>query len=335
MFIRSILIPSLIVCAIAAPIMFSQANKRAAPVDAQTGFAIQAGYADSGNTSLPSAQLNNRFSTPFQPSGSAIYPTTPNRDPIFPQANTFGNPAQPPIATNLSSMGYPGSPSQIPVSKGLPALNESNLGGMRMLPATSPTLDNQFKGMTPDYGATQTLIYPGDANGPNLTAEPLEFMPVTSFEEIFRFDVSSEWIMSRWKRVSTVAGASGLHGLRVALVTGTNSWDLHGSLTYYFDANQRPQRITFRGWAGDAKKLTDFLTQRYDFKSQPTQWAGFHLAKKIRRETGGALMQHPTVIYRDNPIQQVAVVMEINDPKGSFALSDEFQSLIAGSKSAR
>lgn len=46
-------------------------------------------------------------------------------------------------------------------------------------------------------------------------------------------------------------------------------------------------------------------------------------------------MQYPTVIYRENQIQQVAVVMEINNPSGNIGLSQEFQSLIAGSQAKR
>ncbi len=228
-------------------------------------------------------------------------------------------------------MSYPGFQSPTPVGSGLPIQFESKSG----FPGNLPRQGVPLSGWNPDIGNAQTLIYPGDANGPDLTATPLEFMPISSFDEIFRFDVSSDWIMSRWKRVSTCPGDPGLHGMRVALVTGTNSWDLHGSLTYYFDANQQPQRITFRGWAGDAKKLTEFLTQRFGFKSQPTDWAGFFLAEYRRKETGAILMQYPAVIYRENPIQQVAVVMEINNPQGKFVLSDGFQSMIAGSQNTR
>jgi len=115
-----------------------------------------------------------------------------------------------------------------------------------------------FGQMTPDFGAAQTFVLPGNAHGPNLSAQPLEFLPVTNFEEIFPSPGDYE-----------------LHGLRVALITGTNSWDLHGSLTYYFDTSHRVQRITFRGWSGDATKLITLLTQKYGFRQQQTHWAGF------------------------------------------------------------
>ena len=121
--------------------------------------------------------------------------------------------------------------------------------------------------------------------------------------------------------------------MRVALVTGVNSWDLHGALTYYFDTSKKCQRITFRGWTGDPTRFLNLLTQRFDFEAQETQLAGFYLAKNFWKTTGGLLMRHPTVIYTENPAQQLAIVMEINNPSGRTRLSNDFQSLIEGSRS--
>ena len=185
---------------------------------------------------------------------------------------------------------------------------------------------------TPDLRSAQTLIFPGNEFGPDLNAQPLEFLPITDFGEIFRFDISPDWVKSRWKRISTNPGDDDLQGLRVALVTGVNSWDLHGSLTYFFDASKQCQRITFRGWTGDPHRLLTLLSQRFGFEAQKTQLAGFYLARKFWKTTGGLLMKHPPVIYAENPTEQLAIVMEINNPAGRTKLSDDFQSLIDGSK---
>ncbi len=75
------------------------------------------------------------------------------------------------------------------------------------------------------------------------------------------------------------------------------------------------------------------LTQRYGFEAQQTQLAGFYLAQKYWKSTGGLLMKYPPVISADNPSEQLAIMMEVNNPAGSFKLSDDFQSLIDGSKS--
>lgn len=332
MFTRSILIPSIIVCVIAAPILFCQSEQGTAPDDLQNGTAQQTGYDNFGNAWLTPAQSSGRHGNTFLQTNSANHQTAPIGDPIFQQANSHGNPASIPEFANRPARINPSLVRQSPVGSGLPINSEANSATLSQIQRSTLPTGMQFTGMTPDYGAAQTLIYPGNAEGPDLTAAPMEFMPVTNFEEIFRFDVSPSWIKSRWKRVSTSPGGYGLHGLRVALVTGTNSWDLHGSLTYYFDGNHQPQRITLRGWTGDSTKLTNLLTQRFGFEKQPSHWAGFYLAKKKRDTTGGILMQHPTVIYRENTVQQVAIVLEINNPQGKFVLSNEFRSLIVGSQ---
>ena len=175
---------------------------------------------------------------------------------------------------------------------------------------------------------SQTVVFPGTATGPDLNAAPMQFLPTSNFAEIIRFDVQPDWVKKRWERVSTSPGESGLHGLRVPVVTGTNSTDLHGSLTYYFDANQRAQRVTFRGWTGNASRLTQLLQTQFGFKQQPTHWAGFYLMGDRRANRGALLLQHPAVIRTDNPVQQVAIVMEINNPQGPFGLSPDIASMI-------
>jgi len=330
---RTLLIPSILALIVATPFLFSKSNTK------QTGIGTgipgyQAGYsgARTGNglpAILPSTQSfeNLQRSTgnanPFRQANAAIGSSTSNYS-VNSQSAPIGNP-------NLATLDNPALGQAIAASapsavfqSGPPVAGWPGQG-------TPPNIGQ----WTPDFAAAQTFVLPGNAHGPNLNAQPLEFLPVTNFEEIFRFDVNPTWIKQRWKRVSTSPGERGLHGLRVALITGTNSWDLHGSLTYYLDTSQRVQRITFRGWTGDATKLVNLLTQRYEFRPQQTHWAGFYIAQKRRTPTGGLLMQHPTVIQTDNPVQQVAIVLEINNPAGNSVLSPDFHSLIEGSLSTR
>ena len=330
---RSIWLPSLIVCIIALPLLFNAANEKSAPQPAQNqGFAYQAGHTGS---SVPSM---------LPRSGTGTNGITQNASIVNYQNAPVGNPAFQPIP-------QPGNPAigadaqhYRPATTRLPNAHQvlPNGGLIAASPVSIPTQNAvgtvppgqvviQDFGGVPDFGAAQTFVFPGNAHGPDLSAPPLQFMPVTNFQEIFRFDINRAWMKQRWKRISSCPSDPGLHGLRVALVTGTNSWDLHGALTYYFDANHRPQRITFRGWAGDETKLVNLLTQAYGFRAQPTHWAGFYIAQKGKTAKGGLLMQNPTVINTDNTIQQVAIVLEINNPQGPFELSNEFRSLIAGS----
>ena len=291
------------------------------------------------NDSNPSgtAQYSNLRTVPFGlgPNGTPTDPRLGSNSGLPPQTNAgqiFSpptmNPGFPPTNTIDPRQG-----SQYADSFGYEQIGSNSVGQPRG-PATvsypSHSTDS-FADMTPDYGATQTLIFPGNEFGPDLTAPPMEFLPITDFQEIFRFDISSSWVKQRWKRVSTNPGDVGLHGLRIALVTGTNSWDLHGSLTYYFDAQQRLQRITFRGWTGDAGRLLQLLETRFEFQPQQTHLAGFYTAQHRRKFTGGLLMKDPPVVYAENPIEKLAIVMEINDPSGTFELSEEFRALISGS----
>lgn len=336
MFTRSILLPTLIACVIAAPFIFSSAKQASQPDGPNAAPGNLAGYATYGNSGayLPNVPISGLDpSNPFHQTGSSTnYQNAPIGNPAFYLNGRIGEPINPALTSNQSvqtGFGNPGLPSpQIRPQNPLPR-NES--APVWMQTGVQPELS----GLTPDFGASRTLVFPGDANGPDLSQPPMEFIPVMNFEEIFRFDVAPNWVKGRWKRVSTSPGSNGLHGFRVALVTGTNSWDLHGSLTYFFDQNQRAERITFRGWTGDASQLLKLLTEKLDFKTQPTQLAGFYLAKSWGKPTGGLLMQDPTVIYAENPVQQVALVLEINNPRGKFSLSEEFQSLIEGSQNER
>ena len=163
---------------------------------------------------------------------------------------------------------------------------------------------------------------------PELNGIPLQFVPAPQLSEIFRFDISPQWVKNRWDRVSITPTDFGLKAMRVALVTGTQPNDLHGALTYYFDQQKTLQRITLRGWSGDATRLVNLVTSEYSFKAQNTHMSGLYLAKPFFNLTGALLMQDAAVVQSNNPTQQVAISMEINNPNGSYILSHEFSSML-------
>lgn len=391
MFNRSILIPSLIACAIGAPLLLTSqpsAEQQNAPSNfdsygglenpessiaflprggtvnapyfrdnSQPGFGRGHGapagsmpnavvgrtsgangqmFQQTGAISFQNAPLGNNFRNQNGLVGQQANPAWQSPPTWQSRAASQPNLAQPqsspwdqPAALSLNPSPQAQFQTELPAQF---TFTPNPVGDMPALAIDSNGQTLDFAGMTPDYGAAQTVIFSGDASGPNLNAPPLEFLPVTNFAEIFRFDISPAWVKSRWERVSTSPGDAGLHGLRIALVTGTNSWDLHGSMTYFFDANQQLQRISFRGWAGDAQQLLQILTRSFGFKQQPTHLAGFYVASRRREPTGGLLMKDPPVIYRENPVQQVAIILEVNNPAGKFSLSEDFRSLIQGSQ---
>ena len=342
--LRSILVPSILALIVATPFLFSKSNTKRTGLGTGPGNyqAQYGGYSRGLSATLPNSQnfgnlQRQNGANPFHQANATLGSNT--NGSLNSQSAPIGNPGlaaldnpalRQPIAATAIAPGFPNTqpiPMGQPIPGGLPAGLPGGFSGQ----GTQPDLSQ----WTPDFGAAQTFVLPGNAHGPDLNAQPLEFLPVTNFEEIFRFDINPTWIKQRWKRVSTSPGERDFHGLRVALITGTNSWDLHGSLTYYLDTSQRVQRITFRGWTGDSTKVVSLLTQRYQFRPQQTHWAGFYIAGTKRKTTGGLLMQHPTVIQTDNPVQQVAIVLEINNPSGKSVLSHDFHSLIEGSLSTR
>ena len=97
-----------------------------------------------------------------------------------------------------------------------------------------------------------------------------DHVPIFDLAEVLRFDISPNWVIARWPRVSASLAQLQLQGYRVPLVTGTAEHDLAGSLTYYFDPRQRLQRITFQGVTGDPRKLLELLTTRHGFARRLT-----------------------------------------------------------------
>ena len=95
-------------------------------------------------------------------------------------------------------------------------------------------------------------------------------MPMPSLAEVLRFDVTVEWVLQRWPRVSTGLPHLQLQGYRVPLVTGGSVADVAGSLTYFFNAQQQLQRITFAGTTGDYRRLLHLLSTHYGFVNRPT-----------------------------------------------------------------
>jgi hypothetical protein len=91
----------------------------------------------------------------------------------------------------------------------------------------------------------------------------LEGSAIGGLVDVFRFDITPQWITSRWPRVMTITPDADLQGYRVPLVTGTTEQDLAGSLTYYFDRQKSLERITFYGTTGDARQLVGLMSAQY------------------------------------------------------------------------
>jgi len=104
-------------------------------------------------------------------------------------------------------------------------------------------------------GATKIADAPAVPFNPRIAGDPVQ-----NLGEIFNYDVTTGWVMNRWPRVSTRLAELDLQGYRVPLVTGTAHDDIAGALTYYFNQDQKVERITFYGTTGDPQKIVAAIT---------------------------------------------------------------------------
>jgi len=98
-------------------------------------------------------------------------------------------------------------------------------------------------------------------------------------EQAFRWEITPAWILGNWPRVTTHLAALDSQGYRVTLITGTGQTDLAGAVTYYFDPQQRLQKMVFHGTTGDAKRLVQFLISRHHFERRLTDDPSVYLYK--------------------------------------------------------
>ena len=326
--LRSILLPTLIACAIAFPVLYQKStsgNLDTQPQSYQGDFDYYVSN-PSGSANANRALPTDSASRPYN--SVAANPPSLTVTSASAQRSIIGGPA--PIAPTSPEITMPHlSGPSLPATSMPVTLQGPVTDGAFLTASTVNPLGVDFSQMTPDYGAVETRTFRGNAFGPDLTSQPVQFIPVSNFQEIFRFDVSPTWVKQRWERLTAIPVENGLHGLRTALVTGTNSWDLNGALTYFFDQNHRMQRITFRGWVGDPSRLINLAIQHFGLKPRPTHWAGLYVANFGGAETGGLLMKDPNSIDRRNQVQRTAVIMELNQPSSGFKLSQEFLGFMA------
>ncbi len=134
--------------------------------------------------------------------------------------------------------------------------------------------------------------------------------------EVLQFEGTPAWVMSRWPRVSAGLAQLDLQGYRVPLVTGTGVDDLAGSLTYYFDKEQRVAFINFHGSTGDPRKLIALVTLRYSFLKQPTDdpSLGLYQVKWNGKPLSELRIRPARVVRADQPRARFEVDLAMKRP---------------------
>jgi hypothetical protein len=108
----------------------------------------------------------------------------------------------------------------------------------------NPMLGNPMLG-NPMLESLQNPVLPPSVrlSGLDPLAPASDFQPPIDLREVLRFDIDPDFVFRRFAMVSTVLSDLSLDGLRVPLVSGTQAYDVAGSLTYYFDINKMLRRI--------------------------------------------------------------------------------------------
>ncbi|TWU56679.1 hypothetical protein Poly51_25960 [Rubripirellula tenax] len=146
---------------------------------------------------------------------------------------------------------------------------------------------------------------------------------VSDLREVIRFDISPDWVLSRFSRVSTVLADLRLEGLRVPIVTGTRADDLAGTLTYYFDQQGKLQRATFHGFTGDPGRLVQTMISHYGLKAEPALEAGVYTKRWNGMPVHFVRLTHAPVVYSDAVHQKYTVFLELNQPSLVYGISAE------------
>ncbi len=169
-----------------------------------------------------------------------------------------------------------------------------------------------------------------EGGGPPIVQhQPPVYNAFTNPAEYLNFEITSDWVRSRWPRVSIAPGEDNLTGMRVALVSGPRPVDVHGSLTYYFDSQQTLQRIAFRGWTGEPSELVNALTSRFRFAAEESGAAGFYTTSSWGKRKGFLRLDYPPVLEHDAPTEQLMVLLEIINPSSSLTISQHNQLILA------
>ncbi|MEN6451137.1 MAG: DUF6690 family protein [Thermoguttaceae bacterium] len=180
----------------------------------------------------------------------------------------------------------------------------------------------------PSTGVTaRGTVTPQPASGVPQTPEvappdppplPAPSTPMPSLAEVLSFDVSVDWIIQRWPRVSTGLPHLQLQGYRVPLVSGTSLQDVAGSLTYYFNATQQVDRIALRGKTGDPAMLVTILATRHHFTRRLTNDPGlvlYEAADANARPVGVLKIRSASTVEASKPFSRFDIDLVMDRPE--------------------
>jgi hypothetical protein len=159
--------------------------------------------------------------------------------------------------------------------------------------------------------------------------------PPIDLRQVLRFDIDPDFVYRSFPRVSTVLSDLSLDGLRVPLVSGTQVYDVAGSLTYYFDINKSVRRIQMQGVTGDARGLIDLMVQHYRLNPERSLGGQLLTTRWNNRVTSFMHVAPAPVVTSESPHARFAFYLEINPPADQYGLSQEATQMLVQAQAAQ
>lgn len=162
----------------------------------------------------------------------------------------------------------------------------------------------------------------------------MEQLPVVSLADVLRFDITPDWVLARFPRVSTVLSDMQMDGMRAPLITGSTPSDLAGTVTYYFDRYKQLKRITVHAAAGDPTRFVAELQRSYRMSQEPALGGSLYTIKWNGTPTSLLHVSPASVVHNDLPYGRFNLFLELNQAGLEYGLSSEAQHLVDAGRQA-
>lgn len=161
-----------------------------------------------------------------------------------------------------------------------------------------------------------------------VTWPPVGGPPAQTLADVVRFDATPQWMMGNWSRVARLPFDNGWQVYRVPLATGSQPFDVCGSLTYVFDAQPSVQRVSFDGWTGDPSRVIDTAVRFWNMAPDATYGPGLYLGKVGDQVLGVLQVGTAQVMLADRPQERYQLKLELNRAGSKLGLSEEMTGLL-------
>jgi hypothetical protein len=116
--------------------------------------------------------------------------------------------------------------------------------------------------------------------------------------------------------------------MRVPVITGYQPHDIVGSLTYYFDHQQRVRRIGIEGYTGDESPIVGIASERFGLRSEPRLGAGLYVYRWNAQALSVLHVDFAPIVSSELPQLRRRVMLEVNAPLPGCQLSTEMQTIV-------